>query len=157
LRIRRPEASRPFRTPLLFVVAPLGIVVNLLMMLFLPIDTWLRLVGWLVLGLIIFVGYGFRHSALGQRRWLLATGLGVEGESAAYFRSATYQRRLRFSLWFCLIAAGAALGLTGWLAWRWHERTLGDVFAESNAVIRLLFADINPIILLIVGGGLSAF
>ena len=43
LRIQRPDAPRPFRCPAVYVVAPLGILVNLLLMLFLPIDTWLRL------------------------------------------------------------------------------------------------------------------
>jgi APA family basic amino acid/polyamine antiporter len=66
LRLRRPDVPRPFRCPALYVVAPLGIVVNLLMMLFLPIDTWLRLVGWLVLGLCIYFFYGRRHSRVGQ-------------------------------------------------------------------------------------------
>jgi amino acid transporter len=64
LRIRRPEAHRPFRTPAVFVVAPLGIVVNVIMMLFLPIETWLRLVVWLVIGLVIYFGYGYWHSSL---------------------------------------------------------------------------------------------
>ena len=67
LRIRRPSAERPFRTPLLFVFGPLGILVNLIMMLFLPLDTWIRLVVWLVLGLIIYFSYGRRHSVVGQR------------------------------------------------------------------------------------------
>jgi len=67
LRIRRPEAPRPFRTPALFILAPLGILVNLLMMLFLPLDTWLRLVGWLVLGLVIYGFYGRRHSTIGRQ------------------------------------------------------------------------------------------
>ena len=66
LRLRRPEAPRPFRCPALFVVAPLGIAVNLLMMLFLPVDTWLRLVVWLVIGLVIFFAYSRRHSSLRQ-------------------------------------------------------------------------------------------
>ncbi len=39
LRARRPDATRPFRCPLLFVVAPLGILLNVLLMLFLPLDT----------------------------------------------------------------------------------------------------------------------
>jgi APA family basic amino acid/polyamine antiporter len=67
LRIRRPEVQRPFRCPLVYLVAPLGVAVNLLMMLFLPILTWLRLIGWLVLGLIIYYFYGYRHSVLGRR------------------------------------------------------------------------------------------
>src|SRR6266480_3662496 len=64
LRIRRPDAPRPFRCPLVYVVAPLGIVVNLLMMFFLPVETWLRLIGWLILGLIIYFFYGFWNSHL---------------------------------------------------------------------------------------------
>jgi APA family basic amino acid/polyamine antiporter len=66
LRLRRPDAARPFRCPAVYVVAPLGIVVNLTMMLFLPVDTWLRLVAWLAVGLVIYFGYGRRHSRLGQ-------------------------------------------------------------------------------------------
>ncbi|HZV03501.1 MAG TPA: amino acid permease [Gemmataceae bacterium] len=67
LRIRRPNAERPFRTPFLFVFGPLGIVVNLIMMLFLPLDTWIRLVVWLVVGLVIYFSYGIWHSIVGQR------------------------------------------------------------------------------------------
>jgi APA family basic amino acid/polyamine antiporter len=67
LRIRRPDAARPFRCPWVHLLAPLGIVVNLSMMLFLPIDTWLRLVIWLALGLIIYLSYGRRYSVLGHR------------------------------------------------------------------------------------------
>jgi APA family basic amino acid/polyamine antiporter len=66
LRIRRPDAHRPFRCPAVYVVAPLGIVVNLVMMLFLPVETWLRLAGWLILGLIIYFFYGRFHSVIGK-------------------------------------------------------------------------------------------
>jgi len=67
LRIREPNAPRPFRTPFLFVMAPLGIVVNLTMALFLPPLTWLRLVVWLVAGLCIYFGYGYWRSLVGRR------------------------------------------------------------------------------------------
>jgi APA family basic amino acid/polyamine antiporter len=66
LRVRRPDARRPFRCPGVYLVAPLGIVVNLLLMLFLPVATWLRLVGWLALGLVIYFSYGRHHSELGR-------------------------------------------------------------------------------------------
>ena len=66
LRIDKPEANRPFRTPFLWVVAPLGILVNLIMMLFLPLDTWIRLVVWLAVGLVIYFGYGMRNSTVGR-------------------------------------------------------------------------------------------
>lgn len=68
LRVRRPDAVRPFRTPFLWFVAPAGILVNLTMMLFLPVMTWIRLLGWLALGLLIYFGFGWRNSALGRQR-----------------------------------------------------------------------------------------
>jgi APA family basic amino acid/polyamine antiporter len=67
LRVKRPDAQRPFRCPALFLVAPLGILVNVIMMLFLPIETWGRLVAWLVIGLLIYFGYGYSRSSLGKR------------------------------------------------------------------------------------------
>ncbi|HEY7155448.1 MAG TPA: amino acid permease [Gemmataceae bacterium] len=66
LRVRRPDLERHFRTPALFLMAPLGILVNLIMMLFLPLDTWIRLVVWLAVGLVIYFSYGQRHSRVGQ-------------------------------------------------------------------------------------------
>ena len=44
----------------------LGELVNFIMMLFLPIDTWLRLVGWLAVGLVIYFSYGLWNSTLGK-------------------------------------------------------------------------------------------
>jgi APA family basic amino acid/polyamine antiporter len=67
LRIREPNAPRPFRTPFLFVTAPLGILVNLIMALFLPPLTWLRLVLWLAAGLCIYFCYGYTRSVVGRR------------------------------------------------------------------------------------------
>src|SRR3954468_471032 len=67
LRIRRPDVHRPFRTPLVYLVAPLGILVNVTMMLFLPVETWTRLVVWLFIGLVIYGTYGYWNSSLGSR------------------------------------------------------------------------------------------
>ena len=64
LRIRRPEAPRPFRCPAIYVVGPLGILMNLLLMLFLPTTTWYRLVGWLVVGLVFYFCFGYWHSVM---------------------------------------------------------------------------------------------
>jgi APA family basic amino acid/polyamine antiporter len=64
LRTTRPDANRPFRCPIVFVLAPLGIFVNFSMTLFLTWQTWVRLVGWLVIGLIIYFAYGQRHSKI---------------------------------------------------------------------------------------------
>jgi APA family basic amino acid/polyamine antiporter len=62
LRRRRPELDRPFRTPFVPAVPILGIAISLLMMLGLPLDTWIRLVVWLVVGMVVYATYGRRHS-----------------------------------------------------------------------------------------------
>ena len=64
LRSQRPNAVRPFRCPAIWLVAPLGICVNLTLMLFLPLDTWARLVIWLLIGFVIYFCYSRRHSHL---------------------------------------------------------------------------------------------
>ena len=62
LRVQRPNAKRPFRTPMVWIVAPLGIVMCLFMMVFLPLDTWIRLAVWTVIGLIIYFAYSRFHA-----------------------------------------------------------------------------------------------
>ncbi|MFN8395132.1 MAG: amino acid permease [Bacteroidia bacterium] len=67
LRYKQPDAPRAFRTPLVPVVPILGILCCLAMMVSLPFDTWLRLIGWLALGLIIYFVYGKTHSKLNKK------------------------------------------------------------------------------------------
>ncbi len=62
MRRRRPEIHRPFKTPWVPVVPILGIVVSGLMMVALPLDTWLRLIIWLVAGMLVYFFYGRHHS-----------------------------------------------------------------------------------------------
>ncbi|MCX6132583.1 MAG: amino acid permease [Ignavibacteriales bacterium] len=62
LRKRRPDLHRPFKTPWVPFVPIMGIVISGLLMLSLPFDTWLRLIIWLVIGLIIYFSYGRHHS-----------------------------------------------------------------------------------------------
>jgi APA family basic amino acid/polyamine antiporter len=70
LRLQRPAVKRPFRCPWIYLVAPLGILVNVMMMLFLPVDSWLRLVGWLLVGFVIYFLYSVRHSHLAKHLML---------------------------------------------------------------------------------------
>ena len=69
LRVQAPNAPRPFRAPFVWLVAPLGMGMCLFMMAFLPFDTWLRLVVWSIIGIIIFVAYGMRHGKTPE--WVL--------------------------------------------------------------------------------------
>jgi APA family basic amino acid/polyamine antiporter len=68
LRKRRPDLHRPFKTPLVPVVPILGILTSLLMMVFLPIATWIRLIVWLLIGFIIYFSYGRHHSKVQAAR-----------------------------------------------------------------------------------------
>jgi basic amino acid/polyamine antiporter, APA family len=64
LRITQPDVPRPFKTPAVYVVAPLGVLSAVLLMLGLPVDTWVRFGVWLLIGLIVYALYGVRHSRL---------------------------------------------------------------------------------------------
>lgn len=62
LRYKQPNINRPFKTPLFPLVPILGILSSLALMYFLPIDTWIRLIVWMALGVIIYFGYSRKHS-----------------------------------------------------------------------------------------------
>jgi APA family basic amino acid/polyamine antiporter len=62
LRVRRPELERPFRTPWVPFVPIMGIIVSLGLMAGLNGVTWIRLIVWLIIGLIIYFTYSVKHS-----------------------------------------------------------------------------------------------
>ena len=64
LRIRRPEARRPFRVPGGFVIPILGVLSCVYLMVSLSVMTWVRFLGWLDIGMIIYWFYGRTHSPL---------------------------------------------------------------------------------------------
>jgi APA family basic amino acid/polyamine antiporter len=64
LRKLHPEMHRPFRTPAIWAVAPLGILSCGYLMFSLPPDTWARLIVWMAIGFIIYFAYSHRHSKL---------------------------------------------------------------------------------------------
>jgi APA family basic amino acid/polyamine antiporter len=66
LRRKDPNRPRPFRVPLVPIFPLLGVLFCFGLMLSLPIETWLRFVGWLIVGLIIYFFYGVRRSRLAQ-------------------------------------------------------------------------------------------
>jgi APA family basic amino acid/polyamine antiporter len=70
LRRKQPDLHRPFKTPMVPLVPILGILISLGLMAGLPWQTWLRLLVWLAIGMVIYFGYGRRHSkvALAAKR-----------------------------------------------------------------------------------------
>ncbi|MCC6816422.1 MAG: amino acid permease [Saprospiraceae bacterium] len=66
LRKKEPNMPRAFKTPLVPIVPILGIIVCLAMIYGLGWTNWLRLIGWLALGLIIYFSYSVKHSNLNK-------------------------------------------------------------------------------------------
>ncbi len=86
MRNKMPELPRAFKTPFVPLVPILGIVTCLFMMVFLPMDTWIRLLVWMLIGLDIYLVYGAKNSHLGdgtnnRKGMKIAniTGLGLAG------------------------------------------------------------------------------
>jgi len=67
LRRTRPDIPRSFRVPFSPAVPILGILSCFYLMLSLPRDTWLRLVIWMAIGVVIYFGYS-RHHSVAQRQ-----------------------------------------------------------------------------------------
>ena len=64
LRVVDPDLPRPFRAPAIWLVGPAAAATSLFLMFSLPMDTWIRLAVWLVIGLAIYAAYGRTHSRL---------------------------------------------------------------------------------------------
>jgi APA family basic amino acid/polyamine antiporter len=66
MRRINPELPRPFRCPLVPLIPLLGIAFCLLLMFSLPVDNWLRLIVWLLIGFAVYYFYGRHHSVLAR-------------------------------------------------------------------------------------------
>lgn len=66
MRKRFPDLKRSFKVPLVWVVAPLAALTSMFLMYNLPWDTWLRLIAWMAIGIVIYFAYGVRHSHLNK-------------------------------------------------------------------------------------------
>jgi basic amino acid/polyamine antiporter, APA family len=67
LRRTRPDLERGFRTPFVPLVPVLSVLACVWLMLNLSVETWLRFVVWMVLGVIVYFTYGRGHSLVGRR------------------------------------------------------------------------------------------
>jgi basic amino acid/polyamine antiporter, APA family len=64
MRKKMPELPRAFKTPFVPVIPLLGIATCFFMMIFLPFDTWIRLVAWMMVGFDLYLSRGIRKSLL---------------------------------------------------------------------------------------------
>ena len=114
LIVRRtmPDAPRSFKTPWVPFVPIGGIITCLVMMVFLPADTWIRLVLWMLIGLDIYVHYGIKHSKLEPMQ------AHRKGETA-------------------LNLIGIALSVLCVITGLWHQQTVG--WDESKVLLGISF------------------
>ncbi|MBL7735226.1 MAG: amino acid permease [Chitinophagaceae bacterium] len=68
LRVKQPDLKRAFKTPLVPLIPILGIVTCLFMMVFLPLDTWIRLIVWMLIGFDVYLLYSMKYSALSDHQ-----------------------------------------------------------------------------------------
>jgi APA family basic amino acid/polyamine antiporter len=66
MRRTHPDVHRPFRAPLGSIVPVLGILSCLMLMFSLPVENWVRLMVWLLIGLVIYFAYGRHHSRVSK-------------------------------------------------------------------------------------------
>ncbi len=137
LRLKDPDRRRPFRVPFgAWLLPMLGAGSCIFLMYYLAADTWWRFIGWLVLGLSVYLAYGYTRSEIGLKMGrpsrtpfmlkiaalgflMLAVGLftvphdiGVQGVVGAAFTAGAEQHgRSLFGV--LLILAGMFLGVVG--------------------------------------------
>jgi len=64
LRRTAPHLERPFRAPQVPLLPVVSALSCLALMASLAVDTWIRFLVWLVIGLVVYFGYGRTHSRL---------------------------------------------------------------------------------------------
>ena len=115
VRKSMPNVERAFRTPFVPAVPILGILTCLCMMVFLPADTWIRLVLWMLIGLDVYALYGVKHSKLEHN---IARRSGIT----------------------TLNVLGLAMSVLAVITGLWHQQTAGWDSDKTLLVISFVFA-----------------
>jgi len=85
LRYKEPNRARPFKVPFgAWLLPMMGAVSCVFLMVYLPPTSWWRFVAWLMIGLSVYLSYGYAKSVLGRKvnrsettpGWLMLLGLG---------------------------------------------------------------------------------
>jgi APA family basic amino acid/polyamine antiporter len=118
LRVKRPDARRPFRVPGGHIIPVLGVVSCAYLMIALTVMTWVRFLVWLDIGMVIYWFYGRTHSQLANKAEA-AMRSGLENVSN-FLKIAGYM--LAFN-GFCITLLGlmTAWGVTTEELAKWHE------------------------------------
>jgi basic amino acid/polyamine antiporter, APA family len=118
LRVKRPDARRPFKVPFGFLFPVLGVASCLYLMLSLSVVTWVRFLVWLDLGLAIYWLYGRTHSPLAdaaeQRTRTMAQGF-------ANVVTITGALLLFNGFFMTVLGYMTEFGITSEATAKWHE------------------------------------
>ncbi len=134
LRMRRPDAHRPFKVAGGPIIPVLGIVSCLYLMLSLPVATWVRFLGWLNVGMLIYWFYGRVHSPLADAREAAArTGL----ESLGNFVTVVGALLVFNGFFMVILAFMTLLGMTSETLIKWHE--IGVTPEQSDRLGLIIF------------------
>jgi APA family basic amino acid/polyamine antiporter len=118
LRVKRPDAPRPFRVPGGMVLPILGILSCAYLMLSLPVVTWIRFLVWLDIGLVIYWAYGRTKSPLvDQAEAKRRTG----GQHLANFITTFGALAIFNGICITLLGFMTQAGITTETTAKWHE------------------------------------
>lgn len=132
LRITRPDAHRPFRVPGGFVIPILGVLSCLYLMVSLSVMTWVRLLVWLDLGMLIYWFYGRIHSPLANK-----------AEAAARTAGESVGNTLKILGYLLLFNGGAILVLALLTEWGVTNEMLAR-WSELDALTSRVGIHVNP-------------
>ena len=151
LRIKRPEARRPFRVPLGYTIPILGVVFCVYLMLSLSVMTWVRFLVWLDAGMVIYWLYGRTHSPLVNSAEAAArTGT----EQTANFLTILGYMLLFNGFCITLLAVLTQIGVTNETLAKWSE--LDWVLQHVGMHINPEIADRFGLAILAVGAVVTA-
>jgi APA family basic amino acid/polyamine antiporter len=142
LRIKRPEAHRPFRVPLGYLFPVLGVLSCLYLMLSLSAITWVRFLVWLDIGMMIYWFYGRTHSPLADRAEQAAQTPAERGGNVLAMLGAL---GLFNGFFMTVLGYMTELGITTEATTKWHEihvtphqaDTVGLAVLAAGAVVFL--------------------
>ncbi|HEX6974293.1 MAG TPA: amino acid permease [Vicinamibacterales bacterium] len=151
LRIKRPEAKRPFRVPFGYLIPVLGVCFCIYLMVSLTVMTWVRFLGWLDIGMVIYWFYGRTHSPLvNQAEKAARTG----AEEFANFCKMSGFMLLFNGFAITLLAYLTEFGVTNEELAKWHE--LDSVLQYFGMHINPEIADAFGLKILLVGAVVTA-
>jgi APA family basic amino acid/polyamine antiporter len=141
LRLKRPDAHRPFKVPFGITFPVLGVVSCLYLMLSLSVVTWVRFLVWLDIGMAIYWFYGRTHSPLADRAEQAAR---TSAQGFANFVTVSGALLVFNGFFMTVLGYMTEFGITTEATAKWHE-------------IRVTPEQADAVGLMVLGAGVAVF